>query len=97
MGWESSAAFQAWLYAGSLVASVILTLVIGRWSGCLWIGMLAGVLVPPITIQVFFLYLESQAPVGPYFTLVGLIHAVPALLLALCGAAVAAFLRSARD
>ena len=93
----SPAAIDVGLYAGSLVTALIVTLVLGRWSGHLWVGMLAGILIPPTTILVFFVYLESQAPVGPYFAIVGLIYAVPSLLLSACGAAVAAFLLSARD
>lgn len=97
MAWESASAFHAWLYVASLIAAVVLTLAVGRWSGRVWIGMLAGVLAPPAAVLLLFLYLESRAPVGPYFAILGLIYSVPSLLLALCGAALAAFLRSARD
>lgn len=45
-------------------------------------------LLPGLLIIGYFFYLESQAPVGPYHAVVGLIFGIPSLITGLVGALV---------
>jgi hypothetical protein len=75
--------------AGGAVLALILLALTGRK----WLSALIGGLVPGLIIFAYYLYLEGQQPVGPYYALFGIGYAAIALPFGLLFALLAVHLR----
>lgn len=97
MAWEISPLLHNGLWIGAFVLSAALTSALRRLRCPIWLAALSSGPAPALAIVVWFFYLEAQQPIGPYYAVVGLFHAAPALLTGLLGAAAAAFCLALRD
>lgn len=73
----------------STIASVLLGLALFALRMRAWAAILLAGAAPGLGIIGYYFYLESQAPDGPYYAIVGLVYGIPAFLFGLGGAAVA--------
>jgi hypothetical protein len=68
---------------GTILGASALTWGLYRLFRKAWLAAIVGGLAPGAAILAWFFYLEGQAPVGPYYAIVGLFFGVPALVLGL--------------
>ena len=79
------------LGASAAAAALALALVRLRMPSS-WAVAIGG-RAPAGAILGYYFYLESQAPVGPYYAVIGLLYGLPALLFGLGSAAAAVLVR----
>jgi hypothetical protein len=85
------------LVGGTMIVSGFLTIGLARFSGRSWLGFLIAAPLPALMIVSWYFYLESQQPVGPYYAIIGIVHAASSLMGGMLGASIACFIIALRD
>ena len=96
MEWELSLTTHHLLWIGAVPVSAALTFGMARLMPA-WLAALIAAPLPALAILAWFFYRETQQPVGPFLAIVGIWHAVPALLAGAAAAVVTAFCLALRD
>lgn len=79
------------LVGGTMIVSGFLTIGLARSFGRSWLGFLIAAPLPALMIVSWFFYLESQQPVGPYYAIIGIVHAASSLMGGILGTSIACF------
>ena len=76
----------------AILVSSAITAGLLRLRCAIWAAIMAGALAPATAILAYFFYLEARAPVGPYFSFVGLGYGAVALAVGVASAVITAIL-----
>ena len=97
MVWQASPLVHYGLLALTAVASAVAAYAMMKAWRRGWIAVPLAGLTPALGILCLFFLLEDRQPVGPFFALIGLYHAWPALVVGLLAAGAGLFLFLYRD